>query len=151
MRVQSVDFSFRILLRLLAVVFLTSAAGSLIAEAAPNPPKPKPATRPSAKDADLARRLLGQDGAERGDFARVISLMADAGERLEQKYDSSDETQGVQARALKGLDEAIAQARQNKSQSSSSSPKKAESRTAGKRNPSRATPKTDSAKPSAKS
>src|SRR5262249_54643424 len=118
------------------------------------PPRTKsktvPTTRPSAKDEELARRLLGDDRAGRDSPRKLLALMNDAGERLTQKYDSGEETQGVQAKALKAIDDAIAEARQQMSQPrSSSSRQKGESRKAGQRDASRQQSKSTSAKPGA--
>src|SRR5262249_12461951 len=61
-----------------------------------------------------------------------------------------EETQGVQAKALKAIDDAIAEARQQMSHPrSSSSRQKGESRKAGQRDASRQQSKSSSAKPGA--
>ncbi len=78
------------------------------------------------QDDDLADRLLRKSAGEEDEdvMDRIMRLMAEAGRRLELGFDPGDETQAVQARILKELDDAINEAasRQRRRQSSQPPP-----------------------------
>ena len=95
-------------------------------------PASAPATRPAN---ELARRLLDPRG-EQGPLQRMLSLMGESALRLSEAKDAGKETQHMQSEALAALDEAIAEARRNLNQASSSArPTQGESRRAGQVSP----------------
>ncbi len=77
----------------------------------------------------LIRKTKGQDDGDV--MSRIIDHMAQAGERLADAFDPGDATQQIQKQALRDLDLAIKQAKQNMRASRSASSQNREKRSEG--------------------
>ncbi len=104
-------------------------AACCLAVAAP----PSGWTQENGSDDESKRRLIRKTkGQDDGDvMSRIIDHMARAGERLADTFDPGDATQQIQKEALRDLDLAIKQAKQNMRASRSASAQNREKRGEG--------------------
>ena len=90
-------------------------------------------TQEGGSDDESKRRLIRKTkGQDDGDvMSRIIDHMDQAGERLADTFDPGDATQQIQKQALRDLDQAIKQAKQNMRASRSASTQNREKRSEG--------------------
>lgn len=89
---------------LLCLAILTAPARTLATE-----DEPKRARRDVTKQKDLSERLIRESATASGEgvMDRIVRLMNESARRLEIEFDAGDETQAVQLRISKELDDAI--------------------------------------------